>query len=138
MSNFRTIKGTHDLLPDERIIWRQVENLVHSIMQQSGYGEIRTPAFENTDLFVRGIGTETDIVTKEMYSWTDQGNNQLTLKPELTAPVVRAYLQHQMGNNNPIHRLYYFDALFRRERPQNGRQRQFYQFGAESIGSPNP
>ena len=138
MSNFRTIKGTHDVLPVERIIWRKVENSIHFIMQQNGYGEIRTPAFENTELFVRGIGTETDIVTKEMYSWTDQGGNQLTLKPELTAPVVRAYLQHQMGNNNPIHRLYYFDVLFRRERPQKGRQRQFYQFGAEAIGSPNP
>ena len=138
MSNFRTIKGTHDLLPNERLIWRKVEHSIHSIMQQNGYGEIRTPAFENTELFVRGIGDETDIVTKEMYSWIDQGGNNLTLKPELTAPVVRAYLQHQMGNTNPLHRLYYFDALFRRERPQKGRQRQFYQFGAEAIGSPNP
>ncbi|MBC8256868.1 MAG: histidine--tRNA ligase [Candidatus Marinimicrobia bacterium] len=138
MQNFRTIKGTHDLLPNELIIWRAVENFIHNIMQQNGYGEIRTPAFENTELFVRGIGTDTDIVTKEMYSWTDQGGNTLTLKPELTAPVARAYLQHQMGNQNPIHRLYYIDALFRRERPQKGRQRQFHQFGAEAIGSPNP
>ena len=138
MQNFRTIKGTYDLLPDELIIWREVENFIHSIMQQNGYGEIRTPAFENTELFVRGIGTDTDIVTKEMYSWMDQGGNTLTLKPELTAPVARAYLQHQLGNQNPIHRLYYFDALFRRERPQKGRQRQFHQFGAEAIGSPNP
>ena len=138
MQNFRTIKGTYDLLPGELIIWREVENFIHSIMQQNGYGEIRTPAFENTELFVRGIGTDTDIVTKEMYSWTDQGGNTLTLKPELTAPVARAYLQHQLGNQNPIHRLYYFDALFRRERPQKGRQRQFHQFGAEAIGSPNP
>ena len=138
MQNFRTIKGTHDLLPNELIIWREVENFIHSIMQQNGYGEIRTPAFENTELFVRGIGTDSDIVTKEMYSWTDQGGNTLTLKPELTAPVARAYLQHQLGNQNPIHRLYYFDALFRRERPQKGRQRQFHQFGAEAIGSPNP
>jgi len=138
MQNFRTIKGTYDLLPDDLIIWREVENFIHSIMQQNGYGEIRTPAFENTELFVRGIGTDTDIVTKEMYSWTDQGGNTLTLKPELTAPVARAYLQHQLGNQNPIHRLYYFDALFRRERPQKGRQRQFHQFGAEAIGSPNP
>jgi len=110
MQNFRTIKGTYDLLPDELIIWREVENFIHSIMQQNGYGEIRTPAFENTELFVRGIGTDTDIVTKEMYSWTDQGGNTLTLKPELTAPVARAYLQHQLGNQNPIHRLYYFDV----------------------------
>ena len=138
MQNFRTIKGTHDLLPDELIIWREVEDFIHTIMQQNGYGEIRTPAFENTELFIRGIGTDTDIVTKEMYSWTDQGGNTLTLKPELTAPVARAYLQHQLGNQNPIHRLYYIDALFRRERPQKGRQRQFHQFGAEAIGSPNP
>ncbi len=138
MQNFRTIKGTHDLLPNELIIWREVEDFIHTIMQQNGYGEIRTPAFENTELFIRGIGTDTDIVTKEMYSWTDQGGNTLTLKPELTAPVARAYLQHQLGNQNPLHRLYYIDALFRRERPQKGRQRQFHQFGAEAIGSPNP
>ena len=138
MVEFRTIKGTHDLLPDELSIWRLVENSIHSSMQQNGYYEIRTPVFENTDLFVRGIGTDTDIVTKEMYTWIDQGGNNLTLKPELTAPVVRAYIQHQLGNKAPIHRLYYFDALFRRERPQKGRQRQFYQFGAEAIGSPHP
>ena len=134
MLNFRTIKGTHDILPDERLIWQKVENFIHLIMQSNGYGEIKTPAFENTDLFIRGIGTETDIVTKEMYSWVDQGGNNLTLRPELTAPVIRSYIQHKMGNNNPLHRLYYFDALFRRERPQKGRQRQFYQFGAEAIG----
>ena len=138
MTEFRTIKGTHDLLPDELSIWRPIENTIHSIMEQYGYGEIKTPAFENTELFVRGIGADTDIVNKEMYSWTDQGGNTLTLKPELTAPVVRAYLQHQLGNKNPLQRLWYFDSLFRRERPQKGRQRQFYQFGAEAIGSPHP
>ena len=138
MVEFRTIKGTHDLLPDELFIWRGVENSIHTSMQQNGYCEIRTPVFENTDLFVRGIGSDTDIVNKEMYTWTDQGGNNLTLKPELTAPVARAYIQHQLGNKTPMHRLYYFDALFRRERPQKGRQRQFYQFGAEAIGSPNP
>ena len=138
MAEFRTIKGTHDLLPDELSNWRRIENTIHSIMEQYGYGEIRTPTFESTELFVRGIGTDTDIVNKEMYSWTDQGENTLTLKPELTAPVVRAYLQHQLGNKNPLQRLWYFDSLFRRERPQKGRQRQFYQFGAEAIGSPHP
>ena len=138
MKTFRSIKGTYDLLPDDLKVWQRVGSQIHKIMQQYGYGEIRTPAFENTELFIRGIGTETDIVNKEMYSWVDQGGNALTLKPELTAPVVRAYLQHQLGNQNPIHRLYYFDSLFRRERPQKGRQRQFYQFGAEAIGSPNP
>jgi len=138
MIEFRTLKGTHDLLPDELFIWRKVESSIHNSMQQNGYGEIRTPIFENTELFVRGIGTDTDIVTKEMYSWIDQGGNNLTLKPELTAPVVRAYLQHKLGHKTPIQRLYYIDALFRRERPQKGRQRQFHQFGAEAIGSPNP
>ena len=96
------------------------------------------PSVENTELFIRGVGTDTDIVTKEMYSWIDQGGKSLTLKPELTAPVARSYIQHQLGNNNPINRLYYFDTLFRRERPQKGRQRQFHQFGAEAIGSNNP
>ena len=138
MAEFRTIKGTHDLLPDELSNWHRIENTIHSIMVQYGYGEIKTPVFESTELFVRGIGNDTDIVNKEMYSWTDQGGNALTLKPELTAPVVRAYLQHQLGNKNPIQRLWYFDSLFRRERPQKGRQRQFYQFGAEAIGSPHP
>ena len=108
MVECRTIKGTHDLLPDELSNWRRIENTIHSIMEQYGYGEIRTPTFESTELFVRGIGTDTDIVNKEMYSWTDQGENMLTLKPELTAPVVRAYLQHQLGSKNPLQRLWYF------------------------------
>ena len=134
----RNIKGTKDILPDESAIWIYLENYIHEFFTKFGYKEIRTPSFESTELFSRSIGKETDIVSKEMYSWTDQGGNNLTLKPELTAPVARAYIQHQLGNKTPIHRLYYFDALFRRERPQKGRQRQFYQFGAEAIGSPNP
>ena len=138
MTEFRSIKGTHDLLPSIIKIWQKVQLEITNIMQQYGYDEIRTPAFENTELFIRGIGTDTDIVNKEMFSWVDQGGDTLTLKPELTAPIARAYIQHQLGNKNPLHRLYYFDTLFRRERPQKGRQRQFYQFGAEAIGSPNP
>ncbi len=138
MPNYKTIKGTHDLLPEQLSKWREVERQCLTIMKQFGYNEIRTPAFESTDLFLRGIGSDTDIVTKEMYSWEDQGGNQLTLKPELTAPVARSYIQHQLGNQNPLQRLSYYDALFRRERPQKGRQRQFYQFGAEAIGSPHP
>jgi histidyl-tRNA synthetase len=107
-------------------------------MQKFGYQEIRTPAFEKTELFARGIGEETDIVSKEMYSWTDQGGEDLTLKPELTAPVVRAYIQHNLGSQYAVNRLYYMDALFRRERPQKGRTRQFHQFGAEVFGSEHP
>ena len=138
MVQFRNIKGTHDLFPEELKTWQMIEKKIHKIMQKYGYGEIRTPVFENTELFVRGIGTDTDIVNKEMYSWIDQGGNSLTLKPELTAPVIRAYVQNQLNKQHPIHRLYYFDTLFRRERPQKGRQRQFYQFGVEAIGSPYP
>ena len=138
MSIFHSIKGTHDLLPGDLQKWEIIKTKIQQIIEQYGYDEIRTPSFESTELFIRGIGTETDIVNKEMYSWIDQGGNALTLKPELTAPVARAYLQHNLGKKNPLHRLYYFDTLYRRERPQKGRQRQFYQFGAEAIGSPNP
>ena len=102
------------------------------------HGEIKTPAFENTELFIRGVGTETDIVSKEMYSWKDQGGNNLTLKPEVTASVVRAFIQHNLGKRNLLNKLYYIDSLFRRERPQKGRLRQFNQFGVEVIGSSFP
>ena len=138
MDNIRSVKGTKDLLPHDTIHWREVENIIHQFMAVHGYGEIRTPVFEDTKLFHRGIGKDTDIVSKEMYSWTDQGGDNLTLRPELTAPVVRAYIQHQMGTLRPLNRLYYIDSLFRRERPQKGRQREFHQFGIEAIGSPHP
>lgn len=138
MANLRGVKGTKDLLPHDTLHWREVENIIHHFMAVHGYGEIRTPVFEDTKLFLRGIGEDTDIVSKEMYSWTDQGGNHLTLRPELTAPVVRAYIQHQLGTLRPLNRLYYIDSLFRRERPQKGRQRQFHQFGIEAIGSPHP
>ena len=138
MANIRSVKGTKDLLPHDTLHWREVENIIHHFMAVHGYGEIRTPIFEDTKLFYRGIGEDTDIVSKEMYSWTDQGGDNLTLRPELTAPVVRAYIQHQMGTLRPLNRLYYIDSLFRRERPQKGRQRQFHQFGIEAIGSPHP
>jgi len=137
MATLRSVKGTKDLLPHDTIHWREVENIIHQFMAVHGYGEIRTPVFEDTKLFQRGIGEDTDIVSKEMYSWTDQGGDNLTLRPELTAPVVRAYIQHQMGTLRPLNRLYYIDSLFRRERPQKGRQRQFHQFGIEAIGSPH-
>lgn len=134
----RSVKGTHDILPDQTWRWRKIESALHNFMQKYGYQEIRTPAFEKTELFARGIGEETDIVSKEMYSWTDQGGENLTLKPELTAPVVRAFIQHNLGNQSAVNRLYYMDALFRRERPQKGRTRQFHQFGAEVFGSEHP
>ena len=138
MKKIRNIKGTKDLLPNETYIWQQLEQKIHRFSQKFGYKEIRTPMFEESALFERGVGAETDIVNKEMYSWIDQGGNCLTLKPELTAPVVRAYIQHELGKSAPINKLYYFDSLFRRERPQKGRQRQFNQFGVEVFGSPFP
>ncbi|MBC8214718.1 MAG: histidine--tRNA ligase [Candidatus Marinimicrobia bacterium] len=138
MKKFQSIKGTKDLLPEDTILWREVEMAIHNFMQLYGYGEIRTPVFEQTELFARGIGEGTDIVSKEMYSWIDQGGTNLTLKPELTAPVVRSYIQHNLSGKSPINRLYYIDSLFRRERPQKGRLRQFHQFGIEAIGSEYP
>ncbi len=136
--SIRSVKGTRDILPDETRRWQQLENQLQRHLSNYGYQEIRTPAFEQTELFARGVGTDTDIVSKEMYSWKDQCGTLLTLKPELTAPVVRAYIQHNLARITPLTRLYYIDALFRRERPQKGRYRQFYQFGAECLGSPYP
>ncbi len=134
----QSIKGTHDILPDQSWKWRQLETSLHNFMSLYGYREIRTPAFEETELFSRSVGEDTDIVSKEMYSWTDQGGTHLTLKPELTAPVVRSFIQHNLQGTSPITKLYYMDALFRRDRPQKGRWRQFHQIGVESFGSGFP
>lgn len=136
--SIRSIKGTQDILPSQSHRWQLLEAAIHNTMDTYGYSEIRTPAFERTELFSRGVGEETDIVSKEMYSWTDQGGENLTLKPELTAPVVRSFIQHNLGGQSPINKLYYIDALFRRERPQKGRYRQFHQFGIEAFGSEHP
>ena len=137
-SPIRSVKGTQDILPDQSTRWQDLELTIQKIMDSYGYKEIRTPAFEHSEVFSQGVGEETDIVSKEMYSWTDQGGNNLTLKPELTAPVARSFIQHNLGVQNSINKLYYIDALFRRERPQKGRYRQFHQFGIEVFGSENP
>ena len=137
-SPIRSVKGTQDILPDQSTRWQDLELTIQKIMDSYGYKEIRTPAFEHSEVFSQGVGQETDIVSKEMYSWTDQGGDNLTLKPELTAPVVRSFIQHNLGVQNSINKLYYIDALFRRERPQKGRYRQFHQFGIEVFGSENP
>ena len=136
--SLKNIKGTQDILFDDNNVWQYLESSIHKFLNKYGFLQIRTPLFENTTLFSRSIGLQTDIVSKEMYSWTDQGGNNLTLKPEVTASVVRAYIQHNLGKKNPINKLYYIDTLFRRERPQKGRYRQFNQFGVEAIGSPHP
>ena len=138
MNQIRNIKGTHDILPEIRHKWQELESIVKNVCSRFGYQEIRTPIFEETGLFSRSVGEETDIVSKEMYTWEDRDGTSLTLRPELTASVVRSFIQHNLGGQSPIQRLFYMGPLFRRERPQKGRQRQFHQFGVEAFGSANP
>tara|TARA_B100001250_G_scaffold167449_2_gene144229 strand:- start:2314 stop:3570 length:1257 start_codon:yes stop_codon:yes gene_type:complete len=135
---FRSIKGTYDVLPDVSNKWKSIESYIHKNLNRAGYNEIRTPIFENTELFKRSVGSDSDVVSKEMYSWIDQGGTDLTLKPEYTASVVRSYIQNNLGASLPVSKLYYIGDLFRRERPQKGRYRQFRQFGIEAIGSKYP
>ncbi len=131
----KAVTGTKDILPEEIPVWKIVEETVESIFKNFNYNEIRTPIFEETYLFARGIGEETDIVSKEMYSFIDRSGNNLTLKPEMTASVVRSFIEHSLGKQQPLNKLYYISPMFRQERPQAGRFRQFHQFGAEAIGS---
>ncbi len=133
---FKSITGTKDLLPGESYRWHYVEEKFHKLARRYNFREIRTPVFEHTELFARGIGELTDIVGKEMYTFEDRSGNSLTLKPEMTAAVVRAYLQHNLGQQQPVSKLYYLAPMFRQERPQKGRLRQFHQFGLEIIGTP--
>ncbi len=135
---FKTIKGTHDILPDESSRWQELEHVIQNVAIRFGYNEIRTPIFEQTGLFSRSVGEDTDIVSKEMYTWEDRSGGSLTLRPELTASVARSYIQHNLGAKSPLQRLYYIGPIFRRERPQKGRQRQFHQFGVEAFGSQFP
>jgi histidyl-tRNA synthetase len=134
----KAIKGTRDILPPESALWIEVERTAKEIFRLYGFSEIRTPIFERTDLFARGVGEDTDIVAKEMYTFEDRDDTSLTLRPEGTAPVVRAYIEHQMYQDPQILKLYYLGPMFRRERPQKGRYRQFHQIGAEVLGSDNP
>ena len=135
---FKSIKGTKDILPFEVGAWQLVERTIHDVMRTFNYKEIRTPAFEETSLFARSIGELTDIVSKEMYTFKDRSDDSLTLRPEGTASVLRAYIQHALGEQSPLTKVYYIGPMFRQERPQAGRLRQFHQFGAEAIGSPSP
>ena len=133
----QTIKGTRDLLPGEIALWKRVETVSMEALRRYGFSEIRTPILEKTELFARGIGESTDIVHKEMYTFVDRNEDSVTLRPEATASVVRAYIQHRMyAEKAPgeLTRLYYIGPMFRRERPQAGRFRQFYQVGAEVLG----
>jgi histidyl-tRNA synthetase len=127
-----------DILPDEAARWRAVENVVHQVMQAFNYREIRTPVMEQTELFARSIGELTDIVSKEMYTFTDRSGDSVTLKPEGTASALRAYIQGNLGEQGSLTKLYYMGPMFRQERPQAGRLRQFHQFGAEALGAMAP
>ena len=132
-------RGAQDILPQDSAKWRYIENRLHTLMELYNYKEIRTPIFESTELFARGVGDSTDVVQKEMYTFKDKGDRSLTLRPEGTAAVVRSYIEHKMQGepNQPI-KLYYNGPMFRYERKQKGRYRQFNQFGVEAIGAENP
>ncbi|MCL1803434.1 MAG: histidine--tRNA ligase [Eubacteriaceae bacterium] len=138
MPNFTAPKGTNDILPSQTPIWRQTEEKLAAIAASFGYEEIRTPMFEDTNLFARGVGESTDIVTKEMYTFLHRGKESLTLRPEGTAPVIRSYIENGMHSDAQPVKLYYLNPTFRAENPQKGRYRQFHQFGAEGIGSYDP
>lgn len=140
MSTLKAVRGTRDLLPPETQLWNHVEATARALFARYGFGEIRTPVFEATELFARGVGEETDIVSKEMYTWEDRARaasekpQSLTLRPENTAGVVRAYIEHKLGETGGLQKLFYIGPQFRRERPQRGRYRQFWQIGAEVLG----
>jgi histidyl-tRNA synthetase len=143
MTTLKAVRGTRDLLPPETALWNRIEATARDVFARYNFGEIRTPVFEDTALFARGVGEETDIVSKEMYTWEDRARAQsektqtLTLRPENTAGVVRAYIEHGLGESGQLQKLYYIGPQFRRERPQKGRYRQFSQIGAEVIGPPS-
>src|SRR5689334_10102552 len=142
-SLIKAVRGTRDILPPDTDLWNQVESICREVFARYNFHEIRTPIFEETQLFARGVGEETDIVSKEMFTWEDRARAQseksqsLTLRPENTAGVVRAYIEHKLGDSGKLQKLYYIGPQFRRERPQKGRYRQFYQIGAEVLGPPS-
>jgi histidyl-tRNA synthetase len=139
-SPLKAVRGTRDLLPPETALWNRIEQTARNVFARYGFGEIRTPIFEVTELFARSVGEETDIVSKEMYTWEDRARAQsekaqsLTLRPENTAGVVRAYIEHKLGESGQLQKLFYIGPQFRRERPQRGRYRQFWQIGVEVLG----
>ena len=134
----QAVRGTKDILPDEVGAWQRVEAAARELFARYGYRELRTPVFEQTELFARGIGAETDIVSKEMYSFADRDDSSLTLRPEATAGIVRAVIEHNLMNTDPALRVYALGPMFRRERPQKGRYRQFHQVDVEAFGFTSP
>ncbi len=138
MNPLSSVKGMRDILPPSSAVWNQVEAAARRIFFRFNYQEIRTPILEETALFARSVGEETDIVSKEMYTFEDRDGASLTLRPECTASVLRAYIENHLDQQPGLQKLYYIGPMFRRERPQKGRYRQFYQIGAEAIGSDSP
>ncbi|BBI32574.1 histidine--tRNA ligase [Cohnella abietis] len=136
--NFQKPPGTQDILPGNSELWQYVENTARDVCRRYGFSEIRTPIFEATELFKRGVGETTDIVEKEMYTFEDRGKRSMTLRPEGTAGVVRSYLENKLFGEPDLSKLYYIGPMFRYERAQAGRYRQFHQFGIEAIGSADP
>ncbi len=136
--NIQAIRGMRDILPTQTTWWHRMEDQLLSVLKLYGYKEIRTPILEKTALFSRSIGEQTDIVSKEMYTFTDRDGSSLTMRPEGTASVVRAFVEHNLIRAEPVNRLFYMGPMFRHERPQKGRYRQFYQMGAELLGSADP
>ncbi len=134
----KAVKGTRDILPPSSTVWNEVESITRELFRTFNYQEIRTPIIEETALFARGVGQDTDIVSKEMYTFEDRDGSSITLRPEATASVMRAYIEHRLDQAPGLQKLYYIGPMFRRERPQKGRYRQFYQIGAEAIGSESP
>ncbi|MBN8609241.1 MAG: histidine--tRNA ligase [Deltaproteobacteria bacterium] len=137
-SPIRAVKGMNDVLPDAMPRWHRLEAAFRETARRYGYGEVRTPLVEPTPLFVRSIGEATDIVSKEMYTFVDKGDDMLTLRPEGTASAVRAYVEHSVNGQEPVSKWYYLGPMFRRERPARGRYRQFWQAGLECFGDPGP
>jgi histidyl-tRNA synthetase len=135
---FQAPRGTQDILPDAAMHWQALEDRARLVSERHGYREIRTPIFEATELFLRGVGETTDIVTKEMYTFADRKGRSLTLRPEGTAGVMRALIEHGIAQAGRIHRLWYVGPMFRYDRPQAGRFRQFHQWGAECVGTEHP
>ncbi len=134
----QAVKGMRDILPPASATWNEVEAAARAIFHTFNYREIRTPLLEETSLFARGVGEETDIVSKEMYTFDDRDGSSLTLRPENTASVLRAYVEHRLDQQPGLQKLFYIGPMFRRERPQKGRYRQFFQIGAEAIGTDSP
>jgi histidyl-tRNA synthetase len=134
----KAVAGTRDILPEEIPAWRRIEESAHSLFPRYGYREIRTPLFEETELFARGIGAETDVVAKEMYTFEDRDGSSLTLRPEATAGIVRAVIENHLFQSDPALKVYALGPMFRRERPQKGRYRQFHQVDVEAFGLASP